>query len=149
MLLLTATPADNNTPGRKPEVPSNPTAGADLTLAQKPKQETLFDLLGTTPPDDSAALAERDSALDQIESAIDPQWKMTACAALLNSIDHLGAACVDDCRDQCCPPGKPDWWCVIPRHLARQGLIVRVGDRRGISPVTHSGLLRLWARAKP
>ena len=149
MQLLTAAPADDNTSGRKPEVPSNPTAWAEEIIATKPKQETLFDLPGMTRPDDSAANAERDSALDQIEHAIDPQWKKTACAALLNSIDHLGAACVDDCRDQCCPPGKPDWWCVIPRHLARQGHIVRVGDRRGISPVTHCGLLRLWARAKP
>ena len=48
MSLLTATPADDNTPGRKPEVPSNPTAGHGSNIQGKPAQTTIFDLPGVT-----------------------------------------------------------------------------------------------------
>ena len=49
MQLLTAAPADDNTSGRKPEVSSNPTAGAYSSLIKIPKQETLFDVSAFIP----------------------------------------------------------------------------------------------------
>ena len=58
MQLLTAAPADDNTPGRKPEVPSNPTAGAGSIIHRKPKQETLFDVSVFIPEGDLDEVAE-------------------------------------------------------------------------------------------
>ena len=115
---LTAAPADDNTPSRKPEMPSHSTA-AQL----------------------------RDNALLGIAADIDLQWQAQAEAALLAAIDANGVATVDDARALCPPPAEPNWWCYIPARLARRRTIVRCGGRKGIAPVTHGGELRGWMRS--
>ena len=116
----------------------------DCNIPAAPIQSTLFDLPGVMPG--TEARAARDEALDNISRSIDPAWRDMANRILLATIDRLGAATVDDCRDLIPAPAVADWWCIIPRMLALRGVIRRVGSRPGVAAVTHGGDLRLWAR---
>ena len=55
MSLLTAAPADDNTPGRKPEVPSHPTA----ELA-----ESIVSPIPSSSPDPMQAIRARNQGMD-------------------------------------------------------------------------------------
>lgn len=143
MSLLTAAPADNNAPGQQPEAPSTPTAGGGSIVLKNADKSIEY---ATALPQQVAACIARDRAIEGMLKAADPAWVGMAQAALLAAIDRLGTATVDDVRDAIPPPLVPCWWCCVPRTLAAQGTIHRVGTRIGQSPITHGGDLRLWAR---
>ena len=141
MSLLTAAPDDDNTPGRKPEVLSSPTAG-DAASIIPPASHAR--------PDPMHAIRARDVGMDRALFATSPEDRAAITAALLLGLDYLEPRRAEDAlvRAKFTWPSaaKPRSLGAIVSHLSRAGLIRETAWTKGRLGRSHAGRVSLWVR---
>lgn len=144
MDLLTAAPADDNTPGRKPEVPSHPTA----ELA-----ESIASPIPVSSPDPMQAILARNQGMNHALFSTSSDDRAAIAAALLRGMDLVEPRRAEDALAKVSfpwpPSAKPRSLGAIVSHLARAGLITEVGWTKGRHGRSHAGRVSLWLRALP
>jgi hypothetical protein len=144
MQLLTAAPADDNTPGCKPEVPSTPTAG-DAASIMPPTAHAS--------PDPMHATRARDVGMDRALFATSPEDRAAITAAILRGMDTSEPRRAEDALTRANftwpPAAKPRSLGAIMSHLSRAGLIRETSWTKGRHGRSHAGRVSLWVRATP
>jgi hypothetical protein len=144
MSLLTAAPADDNTPGRQPEVPSLPTAGI-------PESVTTGTPSASTKP--MHAGQARDLGMGRALRSTSPQDRAAISAAILQGMDSVEPRRAEDALARVNftwpPTARPRCLGAIVSHLARVGLITEIGWTKGRHGRSHAGRVSLWLRRTP
>ena len=134
----TANPSDENTPGRKPEVSSNPTAGHVANVPQFPVQTTLFDVSQFIPDGDMNEAAEM---LERAIAMRDYVQKVSEYTYLEDAVEWAGL-----------PPRPRGRAFVVnsgaPLLALKLGWVIRTGGKRAAEKFSqsHGGLVRQYRR---
>ena len=141
---LTAAPADDNTSGLRPEVPSHPTA----ELAENIAPPVSF-----SSPDPMQAIHARNQGMNHALFSTSPEDRAAIAAAILRGMDSVEPRRAEDALAKVSfpwpPSAKPRSLGAIVSHLARSGLITEVGWTKGRHGRSHAGRVSLWLRALP
>ena len=142
MSYLTAAPADDNTPGRKPEVPSNPTAG---------HAESITPPDSFSSPDPMQAIRARNLGMDHALFSTSRDDRAAIADAILRGMDSVEPRRAEDALAKAAfpwpPSATPRSLGAIVSHLSRVGLITEVGWTKGRHGRSHAGRVSLWLRA--
>jgi hypothetical protein len=144
MSLLTAAPADDNTPGRQPEVSSIPTAEHAESITPPAINASLNPMHATRARDVGMARALFTTSLED---------RTAIAAAILRGLDATEPRRAEDALTRVGftwpPSARPRCLGAIVSHLARAGLITETGWTKGRHGRSHAGRVSLWVRASP
>ncbi len=141
MNLLTAAPSDDNTPGRKPEVSSTPTAGDGRSLDHQAHSVSVSPM---------QAERARDRGMDRVLYATSPTDRAAIAAALLRGFDTEKPMTAEDALVRAVfvwpASARPRSLGAIVSHLSRAGLIIETAWTKGRLGRPHAGRVSLWLK---
>jgi hypothetical protein len=141
---LTAAPADDNTSGLRPEVPSHPTAE---------RAENIALPVSFSSPDPMQAIRARNQGMDRALFSTSRDDRAAIAAAILRGMDLVEPRRVEDALAKASfpwpPSANPKSLGAIVSHLSRVGLIKEVGLTKGRSGRSHAGRVSLWLKVTP